>query len=104
MVKKLRPVYKNDELPSGTYTDLAGDEMTYYYGGELRLGDDAEYEGHQARNVDGTLTSMPAQDEVISTSLACYCCGYPVERRSELTIVDGKAKCRDCIDEPGAGE
>ena len=33
-------VYKNDTLPSGNFTDLAGNTRTYPYGGESRVGVD----------------------------------------------------------------
>jgi len=94
-----KTIYKNDKMPSGNYTDLAGNTMTHYYGGELRLGDDASFEGHQSLNLDDTLTAMPVEDEYISESIDCSCCGIPVKDKSKLTKVNGFYRCSQCIDE-----
>jgi hypothetical protein len=79
-------VYKNDILPSGTLTDLAGNTRTHPYGGETRLGVDL-FTGEELAEVN----------EVISISLTCDRCGRPTPRKG-LKKQGGYLVCKDCYD------
>ena len=81
-------VCKNDTLPSGNFTDLAGNTATYPYGGESRLGVDFD-----------TGADLATADEVLSKTLVCDICGIPVKNKSDLTRQKGYQVCRNCIDE-----
>ncbi len=94
--------YRNDLIPAGSQTDLAGNTVDYAHGGELRLGANAgflnEASGHQSYNTDGSKTSQPAQDELISSYIACDCCGLIVDSKRKLTKNSkGRMVCKDCV-------
>ena len=86
-----REHYINDILTSGTYTDLDGETMTYFYGGENRLGADSDYAdfspasgGTQPYDADGTQRTLVADDETIADVPICDMCGLPVESVDDL--------------------
>jgi len=92
--------YRNDQINAGTQVDLAGQTVDYAHGGELRLGANAGFlndaSGHQSYNADGTKTSQPAQDELISSYIACEICGLIVTDKRQLTTIKNRRRCKDC--------
>lgn len=95
----MHEVYKNDSISEDTFTDLAGNtDMSLPDAGELRLGDET-YLDEIPYDMDGTQTTMPAEDEVLSVTLVCDICGIPVEEKKDLTKQRGLMVCKECIDE-----
>ena len=90
--------YRNDRISADPFTDLGGETAVPANAGELRLGDDAEFLGHQSINTDGTLSDYPVEDEKISQYISCSCCGLIVTKRNQLTKnANGRLVCKDCI-------
>jgi len=91
--------FKNALATSATATDLAGNPDTHHpHAGELEI-PTTPYQSDQAYNPDGSQTSMPAQDAKLSYEIFCDVCGIPVDDKKKLTRIDGRDRCRDCIDE-----
>lgn len=97
-------IIRNSRVASSTYTDLAGNTVYKTGHGELEIGDDAAFLGHQSINVDGTLTDQPAEDEVLSRTMVCAICGEPVEGKHQLVKQRGVWVCSDCVDAPARGD
>ena len=92
-------VFKNELIPSETFTDLAGNpDVQRAHAGELVI-PTTPYQNDQALNLDGTKTTMPAQDAKLSYEIFCDVCGIPVDDKKKLTKQNGRARCPDCIDE-----
>lgn len=93
-----RETYKNTRVSSDPYVDLAGNTMYLPNAGELQV-PTTPFESRQQYNIDGTLTSMPAENARLSYSVFCDICGVPVDSKDKLTKIDGRSRCKECIDE-----
>lgn len=50
-------------------------------------------------NPDGSSTSLPADDDVVSRRLICDICGTPFDDKGEVIRQDNKVLHSECIDE-----
>ena len=94
-----KDVYKNDLISATPFTDLGGETAVKAHGGERRLGSTAAFLGVQSINIDGSTTSYPALNEVISTQLICGVCGVPVGKKKKMVKQNGVLRCPRCLDE-----
>lgn len=97
MAGKVFQVYTNDVIDA-TFTNIRGDTEAYANAGERRLGS-TDYLSVTKADVDGTTPSMPAEDELISSTLMCALCGRVPKSVDDMIEQRGFLVCSKCVDE-----
>ena len=56
------------------------------------------YPGRVLYNPDGSIASLPADDEVVSRQLVCDMCGRPFDDKADVLRIKNKVYHDECID------